>query len=787
MQRTLMILWLLAVGISAGSGRVVVGSEPETKSDPAQVEFFESQVRPLLVENCFGCHGPQKHKGGLRLDSREAILKGGDTGPAMAPGEPGGSLLLEAIGYDGDTQMPPKGKLGEQDILVLTEWVKRGAPWPESGRGAVPVASTGGESPKADPKDHWAFRAVVNPSLPVVKDTAWPRGAIDRFVLDRLEARGLKPVEPADKRALIRRAAFDLTGLPPTPEEIDSFVGDASEEAFARVVDRLLASPQYGERWGRHWLDVARYAEDQAHTFEARKYPQGYMFRDWVVRALNDDMPYDQFVSEQIAGDLLGGPESERNGRLAALGFFALGPVYYGNAIADERDDRIDTLSRGFLGLTVSCARCHDHKFDPIPTSDYYALAGVFASTQYKEYPAASKAVIDAYEAAQAAVKAATAEIDTFVSLASFRGYFALPKSKNQDERWLPDSLKPRLKELRAELEKVKKASPPAPPVIHGLAEASAITNLKVHIRGNPDNLGEEAPRHFLAALCGGNPAPFKEGSGRVELARAIASKENPLTARVMVNRIWEHHFGRGLVATPSNFGTLGEPPSHPELLDYLASRFMTLGWSLKAIHREIMLSQTYQLSSRVDPRNQDADPDNTLLWRMNRRRLEVEAWRDSMLAVSGNLDRSLGGPSQPLTSSSNNRRTFYGAVSRHNLDSLLRLFDFPDPNITCDRRAVTAVPLQQLFVLNSDFMVQQARSLARRLTADPTMPDELRVRRAFPLLYGRDAGDDEVQWGLEFLAQAGATPDPSASSALSPWEQFAQVLLGSNEFTFVD
>ncbi len=776
------LLIALAIGLSTtGASR---SPAADARADPAQVEFFESKVRPVLVANCLSCHGPAKQKGGLRLDSRSALMKGGETGPVVVPGDPAGSSLIEAIGYDSDTQMPPKGKLKDREIQALTEWIKIGAPWPESATQASEIETA---KPRLDPKDHWAFRPLTLPAVPSVQDAAWPGGPIDHFILARLEAARLRPVEPADRRTLIRRVTFDLIGLPPTPGEVEAFLADDSPEAFARVVDRLLASPRYGERWGRHWLDVARYGEDQAHTFEARLYPNGFRYRDWVVRALNDDMPYDQFVTEQIAGDLIDGPG--RDDRLAALGFFALGPVYYGNAIADERDDRVDTLSRGFLGLTVSCARCHDHKFDPIPTKDYYALAGIFACTKYKEYPAAPSEVVKAYEKAQAFIKAKTDEIDTFLALSNQRTFFVLPRVKNQEDRWLPVASRSRVKALRAELASLKTASPPPPPVFHGLADSESIANLKIHIRGNPENLGEEAPRAFLSILSDGQPAPFQQGSGRLELARAIVARDNPLTPRVMVNRIWEHHFGRGLVATPSNFGTLGEPPSHPELLDYLASRFVALGWSLKAIHREILLSQTYQLSSRIDPLNQQNDADNRLLWRMNRRRLEVEAWRDAMLAVSGNLDLSLGGPSQQLTSPTNHRRTFYAAISRHELDSLLRLFDFPDPNITCDRRTETAVPLQQLFVLNSDFMVEQARSLAKRLTADPVEPDPSRIRRAYSLLYGRPAGEDEVRWGVEFVSPKGSSPgspDPG-SSALSAWEQYAQTLLGANEFTFVD
>jgi hypothetical protein len=519
-----------------------------------------------------------------------------------------------------------------------------------------------------------------------------------------------------------------LIGLPPTPEQIDAFLKDQSPNAFAKVVDELLASPHYGERWGRHWLDVARYGEDQAHTFEARLYPQGYRYRDWVVKSFNDDMPYDRFIKEQIAADLIEAPDKLE--QLPALGFFALGPVYYGDAKKlDQYDDRIDTLTRGFLGLTVACARCHDHKFDPIGTKDYYALAGVFSGTEYDATPLVSKEEVDA------ATKALT-----------------------EDEK--------------------KKKVQPKYPFAHALKEGKP-ANMRVHVRGNADTLGEEAPRRFLSVLVPDNAPVFTKGSGRLELADAIASKDNPLTARVMVNRLWKQHFGRGLVRTASNFGKLGERPTHPELLDYLATRFIESGWSIKAMHREIMLSATYQLGSRYDAHDAEIDGDNKMLWHMNRRRLEVEPWRDAMLAVSGKLDRTLGGPSTNLAAPDNRRRTLYGSISRHELNPLLRLFDFPDPNVTCEERTVTTVPLQQLFVLNSEFMVQNAKALAARL-ATANKDDAARIREAFLLLYGRPATERDVKLGQAFLAG-------KSNPSLTRWEQYAQVLLSANEFLYVD
>jgi mono/diheme cytochrome c family protein len=758
---------LLTVAISLGLLPALRAESPSA----ADVDFFEKQVRPLLVEHCFKCHGNGKTKGGLSLATRAGIFKGGASGPAVVPGDAAKSLLIQAVRYEGETRMPPKKKLPDRAIANLTSWVQRGAPWPAAPDGDA--LRLHGAAISAAERAFWAFQPIADPPLPALSSQAeWVRKPLDRFVLTKLQARGLRPVRPADKHAVLRRVTFDLIGLPPTPEEIAAFLKDDSPQAYEKVVNRLLASPHYGERWARHWLDVARYGEDQAHSFQPRLFPYGYRYRDWVVQAFNADMPYDRFIVEQIAGDLL--KDGDATAHRAALGFFALGPHYYQDGAArklveaTELDDRIDTLTRGFLALTVSCARCHDHKFDPIAQSDYYSLAGVFQSTKYEEMPLGAADEIERYNRSQKEIRACEAKIKQFLKT----------QGKAQGDKTAGEAAKQQLANMRRELAQLKKNAPPSPPLVHTLSEGQPV-NLRIYLRGNPDKEGDVAPRRFLRILAGDNPPPFAQGSGRLELAQAIADPKNPLTARVLVNRVWQHHFGRGIVGTPSNFGKLGERPTHPELLDHLASRFIASGWSIKALHREILLSATYRQSCDYDEHNAAVDPDNRLLWRMNRRRLDVEAWRDALLAASGELDDRLGGPPADLGNPANKRRTLYGKISRHNLDSLLRLFDFPDPNISSGARPVTIVPLQQLFVLNSEFMIARARSLAAKLTAEEK-DDTARIRKAFVRVFGRAAGERDIQMGLAFLRTAEKT-------ALSAWEQYAQVLLSANEFTFVD
>jgi hypothetical protein len=892
-------------------------ASPVRAAEPpaAGVAFFENKIRPVLVEQCYSCHsvGAGKAKGGLQLDTKASLLKGGDSGAALVPGKPEQSLILKAIRHEGDNKMPPKGKLADTIAKDFAQWISMGAPDPRDGNVAVAKGIDWAAARK-----FWSFQPVKKPALPAVKDTAWASTDIDRFILAELEKKNLRPVTAADKRTLIRRASFDLIGLPPPPEEVEAFLKDDSPEAFAKVIDRLLSSPHYGERWGRYWLDVARYAEDQAHTFGVKPYSNAWRYRDWVIDALNADMPYDQFVKLQIAADLMDDGSDKFIKHRPAVGFFGLGAQYYkGNdkVVAEELDDRVDTLVRGFLALTVSCARCHDHKFDPIPTQDYYSLAGVFFSTKLSDVALAPKAEVERFEMGQKQVAEMDKKLKDFVKAEKTRvaeakvadiAAYMLAARKVQArrmekpnystgeqakadklnpavlDRWvkylepnskvsqkvmalsswrklpqpakgntdmpadvvqtakefqdyveailkkqpvpgtnkpvddktrnevidglfgdkgvfavgdgelmgqLPMEKKQQMEAMKGELEKRKKEVPPAPPSAHAISESTA-ADMKVFVRGDPKQQGEVAPRRFLRVLSTDNPAPFKKGSGRLELADAIASKDNPLTARVIVNRIWQHHFGRGIVGTPSNFGQLGERPTHPELLDHLAARLVESGWSMKKLHREIMLSRTYQLASNVDatPPSQAAnpllvDPDNRMLWRMNRRRLEVEVWRDSLLVAAGELDRAFGGPTLELNADSNRRRTVYAKISRHELNGLLRLFDFPDANITSESRTETTVPQQQLFVLNSPFFVARAKALAARLQKQEG-DDAARVRLGYQIVYSRSASDGEVEVAKRYLAAKDA---PEEKNQLSRWERYCQALLAGNEFLYID
>ena len=890
-------------------------------------DFFEERIRPLLAKNCFVCHtdSPQS---GLRLDSRESILKGGQSGPAIVPGDPEGSLLILAVRRTHPhLKMPPPKPLAPKQIRDLETWIAAGAFWPETDK-QVPATETGRPYRiTLEQRSFWSFQPIRKPPLPPTRNRDWPRSAIDRFILAKLESQGMQPVKPADRRVLIRRATFDLIGLPPTPEKVDAFLRDSSPLAFAKVVDRLLASPHYGERWGRYWLDLARYADDRLNDTKDEPYPNAYRYRDWVVQALNEDLPYDLFTKAQIAGDLL---QPDEPGKYAAgLGFYGLSPR--------SPDDRIDATTRTFLGLTVACARCHDHKYDPIPTRDFYSLQGVFQSTEAHEYPLAPDPVVAEYQKQDKRIADLERDLKDFLRretlqlgdiLASHTSRYLLAarkvlgKSKwtvadasrqarldretlqrwinhletwpqehpylDDWEKWLqapendfrkwseefqalllsvvrerkeldrknksaekgkpPEVLEaakanfwnafyfatPRpdlpyrpplgiyyygevnqypgmeMKVIRflkgerreyvdgvlSEIETLKESLPAKYAFLHAIRDSAKPADLRVHIGGSKDNLGEAAPRRFLQILSQGEPQPFRNGSGRLELAEAIANPRNPLTSRVMVNRIWLYHFGRGIAGTASNLGKLGERPTHPQLLDYLASRLISSHWSLKSLHREIMLSAAYALSSADSDHNANLDPDNRLYWRANRRRLDAEALRDSLLFVAGRLDRTLGGPPRWLTENfawrtgpdgepdkysqpaewiltDSNRRTLYGFVSRRRPDKTMTLFDFPNPTAISEQRIATSTPLQRLFFLNSLFLTRLSQALVSRL--DSGMAEESKIRRIYRILFSREPKPEELRLGGEFL-----------KGRTNGWPQYAQVLLSSNEFLFV-
>ena len=926
---------ILAFGVAAEA------AEDSSRGSDAEA-FFESRIRPLLAERCWGCHGPEKQKGNVRLDSRPALVAEVGAGPLVIPGAPAESRLIEVVGYDEEVKMPPKGKLPDRSIADLNRWIQMGAPWPESPRPAKALSGNGAIAEAR--RSHWAFRPVRRHEAPTVRDKSWPSTPVDVFILAELERNGLTPSPPADRRTLIRRVTVDLLGVPPTPGEVDTFIGDPEPDdlAFARLVDRLLASPQYGERWGRHWLDVARYADSKGYVYadrEEERYPFSYSYRDYVIRAFNRDLPYDQFLLEQIAADCLpGGPDYDRS-RLAALGFLTLGRRFVNN-IHDIIDDRLDVIFRGTQGLTIGCARCHDHKYDPIPTRDYYSLYGVLASATERtvrlddstpdnparrlyasELDARQKALDRALEARRAELSrrlrdrveeylvavpeadklpgdefyvilrdpndlnpvfvhrwksyllrtqtggeshpifgawhafAALGEKD-FASRApavaarfardaaidgsqqlnrkvaeAFRG--PPPRSMREVARryaavllevhkcWLdsldrakktgaplptalsdtdaealrqvlyaPDSpttipplkiteIEPffdektrvELAQLQMKIDQWNLEATVAPPQALVLCEAANPVNPRVFRRGNPTMMGEAVPRQFLKALSTPDPRPFAEGSGRLELARAIASPDNPLTARVLVNRVWMHHFGAGLVRTPSDFGTRGESPSHPELLDDLARRFIEGGWSIKTLHRLILLSRAYRQKSDDRPDARARDPENRWLWRMNPRRLDWESLRDATLAVSGQLDTALGGrPVQLTRPPYSTRRTVYGFLDRQNFPGLFRNFDAANPDQHTPQRHTTTIPQQSLFLMNHPFMAEAARALAARAQACNAATAEPRggIRRLFLLAYQRPPTSEEADAVARFLS-APAEPLSSAVEASPP------------------
>ena len=895
---------------------------------------FERRVRPVLVNRCIGCHGPRKQESGLRLDSRKFILNGSDNGPVVDLKNVKNSRLLKVLNHDGPIKMPPKRKLAAGDLRAIESWIAAGLPWP----------STENLRPDGAPRDpaaHWAFQPVVRPHVPQVRDAGWARTDIDRFIQSRLERQGLGPSPRAENMTLLRRATFDLWGLPPTPAQVRQFLADSSDDAFERLVERLLASPHYGERWGRHWLDVARYADNKGYVFfEEKKFPWAYTYRDYVIRALNEDLPYDQFIQHQLAADQLA--DEDHRWWLPAMGFLTLGARFMNNT-HDIFDDRIDVVSRGMLGLTVTCARCHDHKYDPIPQADYYSLYGVFRSSsepmvppvfaptpQTKAYRDFAEQLVQREQKLQAFIdrkykelvqgaRARVAEYlmavyrfrnqpptDDFMLLTDkgalnptmirrwriylerteqsldpvwtpWHAFSEIPPEQfadrasetlrdfsdtqqnkrvnrlllkalksapltslsdvaqryasvllDVDRRWqamsrvddqpsrpapqrmsdpaaeqlrqvfygresppdipkvmgwgfmnlLPDRpAQGEFKKLIKDVETWSTQGPAAPPRAMVLNDNPRLHNPRIFIRGNANRLGSQVPRQFLG-LIAPNRQPFQSGSGRLELSRAIASSQNPLTARVVVNRVWQHHFSVGLVKTADDFGLRSELPSHPQLLDFLASDFVAAGWSLKSLHRRLMNSAVYQQQSQDREQPLLADPQNRLLWKYPSRRLEFEELRDALLAVSGALQHRIGGTPVDIIGKFAPRRTVYGFIDRMDLPGLFRTFDFPSPAVSSSARAHTTVAPQALYLMNDAFVAEIAKRLAARRDLLGAASVAGRVRMLYTLLYSRMATDQELRLAAEYLGDQPATDD---------WNHYVHALLMTNEFSYID
>jgi cytochrome c553 len=991
--RTLALLALLVTSAAAPA--------QSQELAPEDLEHFESKIRPVLVERCYQCHGadPERIRAGLALVDAEGLRAGGDSGAVIVPGAPDDSLLVEVLRYEGPIKMPPDGRLPAAVVADFERWITLGAPDPRATDTPVVAArsDSGGAYDFGPGREHWAYRPMARAEPPAVANEAWVRGPVDRFILARLEADGLAPVAPATKRQLLRRITFDLTGLPPTPAEIDTFLADTRPDAYERVVDRLLASPRYGERWGRHWLDVARYADSNGLD-ENVAHRNAFRYRDWVIEAFNRDQPYDRFVQEQIAGDLLpGGTDEERFVRLIATGFLTMGAKVLAEQDVDKMlidivDEQVNVVGRAFLAEPVGCARCHDHKFDPIPTADYYALAGIMRSTKtmggegtrWVERPLVDEATVEAYEAAQKEVEAAQDAVDAVVEaqneilrrprravlagylLAAEEAYpgwsddeqanrvalsdvariaerdgleaavlerwvrafyryregppvqgdapnpsvvfeiwdayaaadpgtyeqvtndlraliasekvliapltrslvrgpvpssleelawryaglfavieiawgehlqrlglkaeedlsprdFRLPREQEElrrlvyggglcilclpqtdEEEQYPADVTADLVRLRAIVEEREAASPPRPPYAMSVEE-DEIVDLPVHIRGSHLNLADTPqPRGFLRVTDHlVPPPPIPEGaSGRLELARWITHPEHPLTARVMANRIWHWHFGRGLVDTTSNFGTSGSAPTNVPLLDWLARRFIESGWSVKTLHREMVLSSTYRLSTDYSEANAAVDQGNLLHWRMNRRRLEVEPIRDALLQLAGTLDLTMGGrveeynPRGYVFSEGSTfgrfdyyaapRRSVYMPVVRNAIYDIFAGFDFGNASDSVGGRPSTVVPSQALLMMNSGFVETQAGAFAQRLLAMPARNSTERIQAAFVEAYGRPATVMEVEDSLAFLSLMRSSA-PNGEEETFAWSRLCHVIVGASEFIYLE
>ncbi|MEM7145479.1 MAG: PSD1 and planctomycete cytochrome C domain-containing protein [Verrucomicrobiota bacterium] len=818
-------------GLGAQENAVAPGEDAYTQEE---IAFFENKIRPVLAEHCYKCHSEDadKVKGGLLLDTRAGTRRGGDTDHAVVPGNVVESLLLTAIAYEDEGyEMPPKYQLDEAVVADFRKWIEMGAPDPRDGEAAEVASTLDIEAGR----EFWAYQKPERPVVPEVADAeGWVRSDIDRFVLAELREHGLEPAEGAKRLTLLRRIYFDLTGVPPSIEELREFVQDESPNAVEKVVDRLLASEQFGERWGRHWLDVARYAESSGKEAN-NTFPYAWRYRDYVIDAFNEDIPYNEFIREQIAGDLLPYDDEAEQARLmTATGFLAIGPKSLNENNprqfkADLVDEQIDTMTQALLATTVACARCHDHMFDPIPTTDYYAMAGIFLSTdtyfggasgiqnrqatdllwvpgaEVQTVPGTrlSRDAVLGLERQLAQVQREQSELQEKAAQAR-RGGQALDPADQQ--RFL--RTRGIVGALEARLKAVDDNGEPHPYAM-GVWEAQYPRDAAVLVRGEIEQPAQSVPRGLVQVLMepGEEPEIPSGSSGRLELADWLASEENPLTARVMANRIWHHLFGRGLVSSVDNFGSTGQAPSHPELLDWLAVEFMESGWSVKALIREIVLSRAYQQASDYHVANYEKDPDNVYLWRATKRRLDAEAIRDAMLTVSGNLEeeRPIGSPvaragdgvvggrqvSEANLALDGGYRSVYLPIVRDLVPDALEAFDFAEPSLVTGSRDVTTVPAQALYLMNNDFVQEQAESLARRLVRDGGRDGAERLRNAFLAVYSRPPTEEEGRKAKKFfdrfVAEArmeDATGDEAGRLALV---SFCQALLASAEFRYLD
>jgi hypothetical protein len=777
--------WLIIVGAFLFAFQAF----PLKADDAVATAFFEKTIRPLIVEKCQSCHGEKKAKAGLRLTDGDSILKGGESGPAVVPNAPEESRLVRAVRYLDEPKMPPKQKLSASEIAALERWVASGAHWPSSTTVATPTA---GFEPTTAQRSWWAFQPVRSQPPPAVDGSEEVANEIDAFLLDTWRSQRINPAPPADRRTWIRRATFDLTGLPPTPEAVASFTSDDSVVTYENLVDRLLASPAYGQRWARHWLDVVRYADyydaDPKTRTASCELTEAWRYRDWVVDAFNRDLPFDQFIVHQIAGDLM----SDTDGKdvypagLIATTFLSNGVWDRGDAdkekiVSDMVDDQIDTVGKAFLGLTLGCARCHDHKFDPISTQDYYALAGIFYSMHILKDLGAKGAEYVMNRVPLVPGVQVEARERQLRRIAKTLAKLAAIEKKPRPNEFEKDRA-----ELIAERDRLLRDLPPEPPLAMAVQEEGTpgglfpkIQDVPIHIRGSYARLGPVVPRRLPLFFAGETQPRIREGSGRWELARWIASSSNPLTARVIVNRVWQWHFGEGLVRTPNNFGMRSEPPSHPKLLDWLATRFVEDGWSLKKLHRRIMLSNAYRRSSVVDRDQVDRDPENRGVARFAPRRLDAEEVRDALLEVSGRLDRTPGGPAAEGIDSS--KRSLYVQTARWDRSSFAMLFDAANPDSSTEKRIVSTVAPQALLFLNHPFVLLQAKSLAQRLAAEVPSGDNARIERAYQLLFSRSARPEEIEVCRAFLFR------PGLPRADADWPGLAHLLLCSNEFVYVD